>query len=91
MDKKEKYLIKNTTRARREEIVRMSLGGDVCSGCAGCEGVGCGNVLEMYKDYIEGKKDEREKAMAESTIPDKIDVEFVNDLLLKIRKEQLGL
>lgn len=57
MDKKEKYLIKNTTRARREEIVRMSLGGDVCSGCAGCEGVGCGNVLEMYKDYIEGKKE----------------------------------
>ena len=57
MDKKEKYLIKNTTRARREEIVRMPLGGDVCSGCAGCEGVGCGNVLEMYKDYIEGKKE----------------------------------
>ena len=57
MDKKEKYLIKNTTRARREEIVRMSLGGDVCSGCAGCEGVGCGNVLEMYEDYIEGKKE----------------------------------
>ena len=57
MDKKEKYLIKNTTRARREEIVRMSLGGDVGSGCAGCEGVGCGNALEMYKDYIEGKKE----------------------------------
>ena len=57
MDKKEKYLIKNTTRARREEIVRMSLGGDVCYSCAGCEGVGCGNALEMYKDYIEGKKE----------------------------------
>ena len=57
MDKKEKYLIKNTTRAEREEIIRRSLGGDVCSGCAGCEGVGCGNVLEMYKDYIEGKKE----------------------------------
>ena len=46
---------------------------------------------EEIIDYIEGKKDEMEKAMAESTIPDKIDVEFVNDLLLKIRKEQLGL
>ena len=46
---------------------------------------------EEIIEYIEGKKDEMEKAMAESTIPDKIDVEFVNDLLLKIRKEQLGL
>jgi hypothetical protein len=46
---------------------------------------------EEIIDYIEGKKDEMEKAMAESTIPEKIDVEFVNDLLLKIRKEQLGL
>lgn len=46
---------------------------------------------EEIIDYIEGKKDEMEKAMAESTIPEKIDVEFVNDLLLKIRKKQLGL
>lgn len=46
---------------------------------------------EEIIDYIEGKKDEMEKAMAESTIPDTIDVDFVNDLLLKIRKEQLGL
>jgi hypothetical protein len=46
---------------------------------------------EEIIDYIEGKKDEMEKAMAESTIPEKIDVDFVNDLLLKIRKEQLGL
>lgn len=46
---------------------------------------------EEIIDYIEGKKDEMERAMAESTIPDSIDVEFVNDLLLKIRKEQLGL
>ena len=37
------------------------------------------------------KNDEMKKAMAESTIPEKIDVEFVNDLLLKIRKKQLGL
>ena len=44
---------------------------------------------EEIIDYIEGKKDEMEKAMAESTIPEKIDIEFVNDLLLKIRKEQI--
>lgn len=42
-------------------------------------------------EMLEKKNDEMEKAMSESTIPDKIDVEFVNDLLLKIRKEQLGL
>lgn len=42
-------------------------------------------------EMLEKKNDEMEKAMAESTIPDKIDIEFVNDLLLKIRKEQLGL
>lgn len=46
---------------------------------------------EEIIDYIEGKKDEMEKAMAESTLPENIDVEFVNDLLLKIRKQQLGL
>ena len=57
MDKKDKYLIKNTTRAEREEIVRRSLGCDGCSGCAGCEGVGCGDAFEMYKDYIEGRKE----------------------------------
>ncbi|MBD9209046.1 MAG: hypothetical protein EGQ30_06700 [Clostridiales bacterium] len=57
MDKKDKYLIKNTTRAEREEIVRRSLGVDGCSGCAGCEGVGCGDAFEMYKDYIEGRKE----------------------------------
>ena len=42
-------------------------------------------------EMLEKKNDEMEKAMAESTIPEKIDIEFVNDLLLKIRKEQLGL
>ena len=42
-------------------------------------------------EMLEKKNYEMEKAVAESTIPEKIDVEFVNDLLLKIRKEQLGL
>ena len=40
-------------------------------------------------EMLEKKNDEMEKAMAESTIPEKIDIEFVNDLLLKIRKEQI--
>lgn len=42
-------------------------------------------------EMLEKKNDEMEKAMAESTIPEKIDVDFVNELLLKIRKEQLEL
>lgn len=46
---------------------------------------------EELMEMLEKKNDEMEKAMAESTIPEKIDVDFVNDLLLKIRKEQLGL
>jgi hypothetical protein len=46
---------------------------------------------EELMEMLEKKNDEMEKAMAESTIPEKIDVEFVNDLLLKIRKQQLGL
>lgn len=41
MEKNEKYLIKNTTRAQREAIVRKSLGGEGCNGCSGCDGIGC--------------------------------------------------
>lgn len=42
-------------------------------------------------EMLEKKNVEMEKAMAESTIPENIDVDFVNELLLKIRKQQLGL
>lgn len=42
-------------------------------------------------DKLSEKKEIMEKAMAESTIPDEIDVDFVNSLLLDIRKEQLSL
>ena len=42
-------------------------------------------------EMLEKKNDEMEKAMTESTLPENIDVEFVNNLLLKIRKQQLGL
>lgn len=40
---------------------------------------------------LEEKKEEMDKAIAESTIPDKIDENFVNNLLVDIRKKQLGL
>ena len=46
---------------------------------------------EEIIEYLENKKDEMEKAMAESTIPAAIDANFVNNLLLDIRKKQLGL
>lgn len=52
MEKNEKYLIKNTTRAQREAIVRKSLGGEGCSGCSGCDGIGCGDAFEIYQEYI---------------------------------------
>lgn len=46
---------------------------------------------EELMEMLTKKNEEMEEAMANSTIPEDIDVEFVNDLLLKIRKQQLGL
>ena len=46
---------------------------------------------EEIISYIEGKKDEMEILMKSSTLPDKIDENFVNNLLVDIRKKQLGL
>ena len=46
---------------------------------------------EEIISYIEGKKDEMEILMKSSTLPDKIDENFVNNLLVDIRKELLGL
>ena len=46
---------------------------------------------EEIISYIEGKKDEMEILMKSSTLPDKIDENFVNNLLVDIRKRQLGL
>ena len=42
-------------------------------------------------DKLNSRKEEMEKAMAESTIPEEIDTNLVNDLLLNIRKKQLKL
>ena len=47
-------LIKDTTRAQREEIVRRAL----CDG--GCGNLGGGRAEEMYRPYIEGKRELRE-------------------------------
>ena len=52
------------------------------------------NGNSSYEDiisYLENKKIEMEDAMTSSTLPEKIDINRVNDLLLQIRKKQLHL
>lgn len=58
----ERFLIKNTTRQQREEIVRRSLscGGGGCDECSGCGVYGAGDAFEMYRPYIEGKLELKE-------------------------------
>jgi len=48
-------LIKDTTREERQRIVDESIGAieAACDGCAA-------GIIEMYQDYIEGKKELRE-------------------------------
>lgn len=49
------YLIKDTTREEREQIVAESLG-NISAQCDGC----MSGLAEMYQDYIDGKKELRE-------------------------------
>ena len=49
------YLIKDTTREEREQIVAESLG-NIEATCDGC----MSGLAEMYQDYIDGKKELRE-------------------------------
>lgn len=49
------YLIKDTTREERERIVEESLG-NISAACDGCSA----GILEMYQEYIDGKKELRE-------------------------------
>ena len=49
------YLIKDTTKEEREQIVKESLG-NIEANCDGC----MAGLAEMYEDYIEGKKELRE-------------------------------
>lgn len=50
-------LIKDTTREQREEIIRHSMDcGGGCENCSSCW-LGGGSPWDMYKDYIDGKKE----------------------------------
>lgn len=49
------YLIQDTTREERERIVHESIG-NIDSACDGCSP----GLIEMYQDYIDGKKELRE-------------------------------
>lgn len=49
------YLIKDTTREERQQIVADSLG-NIEANCDGC----MAGLAEMYQDYIEGKKEIRD-------------------------------
>ena len=53
-------LIKDTTRAQREEIVRRALCDGGCDGGSGGGNLGGGRGEEMYRPYIEGKRELRE-------------------------------
>ena len=44
---------------------------------------------EEIMEYLESKKIEMDEAMKASSLPAEIDVNFVNDLLLNIRMEQV--
>lgn len=52
-------LISETTREERERIVAESLG-PIDASCDGC----APGIVEMYQDYIDGKKELREVNMA---------------------------
>lgn len=52
------YLIKDTTREEREQIVADSLG-NIDATCDGC----MAGLADMYQDYIDGKKEIREITM----------------------------
>ena len=57
-------LIKDTTKEEREEVIRSSLDcGGGCENCSSCW-LGGGNPLDIYQDYIDGKREIREINMA---------------------------
>ncbi len=49
------YLISETTKEEREKIVAESLG-NIEASCDGC----ASGLVEMYQEYIDGKKELRE-------------------------------
>ena len=52
-------LIRDTTRAQREQIVRQGLAacGSSCEGCNGCDNLGGGRGDAFYQPYIDGEKE----------------------------------
>lgn len=52
---KDSYLIADTTKEEREQIVQESLG-NIDATCDGC----MSGLAEMYQDYIDGRKELRE-------------------------------
>lgn len=46
------YLIKDTTKEEREQLVAESLG-NISASCDGCSA----GIVEIYQDYIDGKKE----------------------------------
>lgn len=49
------YLIKDTTKEERKQIVEESLG-NISANCDSC----MARLVDMYQDYIDGKKEIRE-------------------------------
>lgn len=49
------YLIKDTTREERKQIVEESLG-NISANCDGC----MSGLADMYQDYIDGRKEIRD-------------------------------
>ena len=49
------YLIKDTTKEEREQIVAESIG-NISASCDGCSA----GIIEMYQDYIDGKREIRD-------------------------------
>lgn len=49
------YLIKDTTKEEREQIIAESLG-NISASCDGCSA----GIIEMYQDYIDGRKELRD-------------------------------
>jgi hypothetical protein len=54
-DRQMAYLISETTKEEREQIVKDSLG-NIEANCDGC----MAGLAEMYQDYIDGRKELRE-------------------------------
>ena len=60
-------LIKDTTREERLKIIQEALNCDDSAGwenCSGCGVFGAGDPFDMYRDYIDGKREIKEINMA---------------------------